>query len=470
MRRDAKAVYRRPASKSWHEILVLLTATSTFVCALVNLSHQSSYASQPSHRTSVCQLESGYDFRSLPRVRRGPLVQMPGMYSSRSESTATGLTGPLKSNETENPVLYSETFQILSVDLPEISPYYRHDRRDKLGAPINDTASKDLSRLLEQPKPSRSRDNYDVRVYDHPPIWTRLKEPPRAHLRRQARKWLWKAETLYGPRGHPLVQVGNLMDTDSFVCPLTISQIHSSLMQRELGRMQGQFDQVNAIRLELLVYGVRVHDDFRQWTTDPNHVFLANTASKHSPAFPHAYQCDPSSQSSTSLTIDGSEADRLTQRIEFLVRTRAAALFRGDDKKALFIACKLYMTYGVGVNDTTRTWSIGSRFLKSYENEWKAPTISKISEMKEKVSFTHELFQMRRHFESPNFRRSQNSHFFPNAIVEKRVASMVQERIHNREEGMFLEADAIRRELWSTYNVGVNDRLQQYSLGGVFEI
>jgi hypothetical protein len=151
------------------------------------------------------------------------------------------------------------------------------------------------------------------------------------------------------------------------------------------------------------------------------------------------------------------------------------------------------MTYGVGVNDTTRTWSIGSRFLKSYENEWKAPTISKISEMKEKVSFTHELFQMRRQFESPNFRRSQNSHSFPNAIVEKRVASMVQERIHKREEGMFLEADAIRRELWSTYvsafrfrcflttpiliflvirpqNVGVNDRLQQYSLGGVFEI
>jgi len=51
----------------------------------------------------------------------------------------------------------------------------------------------------------------------------------------------------------------------------------------------------------------------------------------------------------------------------------------------------------------------------------------------------------------------------------ERVKTLVQERIHKREENKFREADAIRNELWHTYNVGVNDRLRQFSVGGIYD-
>jgi hypothetical protein len=56
------------------------------------------------------------------------------------------------------------------------------------------------------------------------------------------------------------------------------------------------------------------------------------------------------------------------------------------------------------------------------------------------------------------------------AILEhERVLDLIRQRILLREHGRFLEADAIRKELWHTYKVGIHDRLRQYSYGGKFD-
>jgi hypothetical protein len=356
---------------------------------------------------------------------------------------------------------------------PEVSPYYRRDRRDT--APITDTDR--LQDVLAQRYAARQAHDYDrvtqldqslfhtwqIRVYEHPPIWTRVLEPPMAHMRRQARRKIQAVLDVYGPRGHAYQHVSRYSTLPNDWCRLTEPQVHTLLLRKTLAERHGQESLARAIAFELQVHGVRLHSSFLQWTTDPYHVFRNTTMptaidSKEFTTL--AYTCQSPSLS-----------DNLSyRRIQQLVQMRADAIVRGDEQEALYLHHELYQAYNVSVNDTACTYE--SRDPVHNETDFIVTLIRHLWEMQahRPPLFPPLVFATLDDdaWNSPPYRCSQRSQALE-PWWHTRVQTLILDRIHKREEGRFLEADAVRYTLWHTYRVGVNDRLHQYSVGGLYD-
>jgi len=149
------------------------------------------------------------------------------------------------------------------------------------------------------------------------------------------------------------------------------------------------------------------------------------------------------------------------------------------DVDAQFVALELYQTYGVGVCDRSKTWFFNNDTGLMDGTSWEEPSLE--SALKQQsihiqhqvdrqdfFSITPLLFQhYGKGWTSPPYSLSNCSEPLDQSL-HQRTFDLVQQRIHKREEGKFIEADAIRKELWKTYNIGINDRLNLYSVGGKF--
>jgi hypothetical protein len=352
----------------------------------------------------------------------------------------------------------------------ELSEHYRRDHRDDNSQPITDPLA--LTQLLRDRYTTRQarnfkrvsiidhqlRQEHGVRAYDHPPIWTRLKEPPAAHLRRQADKRAAEMKRIYGPSQHPYRQVGG-QAIDPIFCSLTMRDIHTLLMRRTRSQLERRSEEADAIQLELLVHGIQVRDDLYQWTADPSVIL------EESPTGPR--QCkeplrdvhyapkavpEPSDQAQM----------RIRQRIEQLVKARAENLVRGETQLARFLLYELFKTYSVSVDDSSCAWSIAGIFdngngnAVNDENGMLEGPLSLGETLKEysrppspfpPLQFSQDSVNL----DSLAYRKSLHSLALEDDRALDRVSELVQERIHKREEGKFLEADALRNELWHTY-------------------
>lgn len=350
----------------------------------------------------------------------------------------------------------------------ELFKYYRRDYRDDSNETVANMAG--LKQLLSQRFKARRNKNslrgesdrvvqliddrlqqeHGVRVYDTPSIWTRLEKPPPAHLRNQFHKRITKLKKLYGPRGHPYQQVGQ-RKIDPILCPLSMHEIHDLLCRLTLCRIEKHSEKADAIQFELMVHGIRIHEELLQWTADRDHKFDSVTSSEDSfpvpPEHPAIYQKDDCSAPLTESQF------RLEQRIKHLVEMRAEALFLGDEEQAHFLTLELYETYNVGVDDKSCTYSVGCKF--SGDAQWDRPVKANASfsgpTLRTPQIFPPLLFGLENRFQSPQYRCSENSTIVNDADTMERVKTLVQERIHKREENKFREADAIRNELWHTY-------------------
>jgi cysteinyl-tRNA synthetase len=123
---------------------------------------------------------------------------------------------------------------------------------------------------------------------------------------------------------------------------------------------------------------------------------------------------------------------RVQQRVDQLVKIRVEALLRGDTKTAQYLALELDRTYGV-----TLTVSHSSPCC-TYDN----PRLP---------MFPHLVYQEHCPGETKAFRQSSNSLDLEHEHMLDRVQFLVRERSEKRDDCKFLEADAIRNELWYTY-------------------
>jgi hypothetical protein len=391
------------------------------------------------------------------------------------------------------------------------------------------------------------RQRHGVRVFDHPPIWSRLLDSPPPAVRRQtAAKRAAVLQRAFGPTRHAYQRVGSAM----CATPLgdeTLSEIHNLLSRYTLHRLHcsssskwphKSCEMAAALRLELEIHGVRVNDETLQWTTDPWHTFT--DASQHNGAtfmtwtettahsirsatVPHGNSTLPRSeytrrlrqravsvewpkynQDALSLPIaallprlntassrtvvaaletnadvlDAERCHRLEQRIAQLVWQRWMALQRGETALARSMAWELDRTYLVHVNDSTMTWSIVSSHLvedstrPDRQHQDLKPLNANVGQVKAQdlpLSVNPTMFPSvllfgdDGHDTTTSYRCSSCSQPLPDTILS-RVETLIQERIHKREEGKFLEADAIRRELWYTY-VRMLHRLLLWRLG-----
>jgi len=364
-------------------------------------------------------------------------------------------------------------------DDAQISPFYRQDNRERNDpslSPLSDPAG--LASLLEQRYHARRAGNYAqvseldrklkrehrVKAYDHPPIWTRLlTSPPTAFRRRQAQKQTRQMQRAFGPTGHPYRQVGEI---NIVICDLTLTEIHALLQRRTLCRANEQFEEADAVLFELSVHGVRLCDNTLQWTADPNVAFdkQLDDSSDQRDESPAAVTTALRS-SALQYTRDAlskpfaQEPVRFQQRVEQLVQARAQAIVRGEIELANDLAVELYCSYNVGINDETLTWSVGCQFLAGVSQWNPPPRPTKENDVLSNCDANEVPFPSSRllfgdkewDFDSATrYRCSSQSLPIPTQNKD-RVKVLVQERIHKREEARFLEADALRRELWYTY-------------------
>lgn len=389
----------------------------------------------------------------------------------------------------------------------EISPFYRRDTRELdasfIGSmpPLKDP--KGLAALLEERYHARQSGDYTivskvdrqlkrkhgVKAYDYPPVWTRLlSSHPTSFLRRQALKQTRMMRRAFGPTGHPYQQLkGDTATSDqydsSIWCDLSLSEIHALLQRLSQCRASAMDEEADAIKLELSIHGVRVCHESLQWTTDPSIHFPKNLSSpnKHvardgfsdemvSDIGPHTVRLPNDlryCRDALSQPFDGESSVRLNQRVEQLVQARADAVVRGEMLVVDSLALELYCSYDVVVNDSTRTWSVGCDFLVNGTERhvtWIPPlrppcqsdtdnndTVDKTKPVRFPGTHGAIFGSRKRDFVSKTcYQRSSNSLPIPGQY-KHRVENLIQDRIHMREEARFLEADALRRELWYTY-------------------
>lgn len=356
---------------------------------------------------------------------------------------------------------------------PEISPYYRRDRHDNSTTPLPPTEvlrnslearwqarqDKDTDRI--RTIDGQLRSDHGIYVYDQPPIWTRQKEPPSAYLRKRAELHHNKRKEKYGPRGHPFQRVGEMHALDDpLVCLFSEPLVHEMLghwtdcTMKNNGNEQHQ-ERAGAILFELSLHGIRVNTSCLQWTTDQNYVFgepeqvmLAGCSNYNASAY----------REDTDLSKLGTflEEDRKTrQRIEHLVQRRTEAQMTGRKRENHFIGWELKQCYGVHLNDWNKSWFVDSQAVKSGDSDTFDAFLSDLYATSEQSSivnmlpgllFSHDSSV----WNSPGYKQSDAS-LEQSPAIASRIRDLVQERIHKREESKYVEADAIRRELWHTY-------------------
>eukprot|EP00977_Amphora_coffeiformis_P005392 scaffold1147_cov172-Amphora_coffeaeformis.AAC.21 len=302
----------------------------------------------------------------------------------------------------------------------EISPYYRRDRFDNSTLPL--------------PPPHVLRQLLD--------------SPESRNIKRKKK---------HGPRGHPFQHVGRCTTDEGSTldCSLTEPVIHDLLAQciDFETRIEPQQERADAIRFELSLHGVRVNTSTLQWTTDPDYVFNETPPGNSSDS---KNQHFPVYREEKGLSKLGSRTDRNTktrQRIEHLIRRRLEAGMTGRRNEMIFIEWELQRCYGVHLDDENQTWFTEKRRKEEGSHE-DSSLLRRLSSPQIDITCTCfpplVFYQNTSIWNSPAYSKSSLSSDIDLAIAH-RVCSLVQERIHKREESKYVEADAIRQELWHAY-------------------
>ena len=248
---------------------------------------------------------------------------------------------------------------------------------------------------------------------------------------------------------------------------LAIPEIHDLLAERLECKLSRNFRRADAIQNELFENGVYVHDGFKEWRSDgspfpggadrrgkPQSDPLARTDRRRIDPY-QPYEISEYSQ--PLLDVDSNEDDDLAQeaaqalqdRIQELVDERAEAKRVRDYRTADLIRDELRMDYGVEIDDNRRVWSKGGLFDEPpgpYKMSPYSLPLSSLLQEDEEGS-------------------SEEQH----STLLQTIEDLVEERSQAKGVRDYERADDIRDTLSGQYNVLVNDRLRQWSIGGQFE-
>lgn len=390
---------------------------------------------------------------------------------SRSNSQRYMVKEPLSSEWINNPDDEFDSIYDAAIlqqhnadhDNNEISKCYRRDPDD-----VENVADEEgLRYLLGLRFNARKRNDFEkvdgidvllkrehgVRAYDNPNIWTRRSKPPASYLRRKARKRTETMKALFGPLGHPYRKVGGPIDP--VTCPLTMTQVHSLLSKVQQYRMDGNFDEADATSFELTLNGVKISESFKVWWADGQQEikdYESKNLSRWIPRPAPVY-----SEHSMSNRGDNVEHSTLL-RVNQLMKMRSESLVRGEIDLCGFIEFELFKTYGVGIDEVSRTFFFGPPPAKDVD--WQPPTMPADGKPKTSSSllfpsllYASEIAECTQ----TAYNYSAKSEPIVEDCVYDRIESLVVERKNKRDERKFYEADAILKELNATYSVKVDD-------------
>lgn len=356
--------------------------------------------------------------------------------------------------------------------IEQVSPYYRRDRSDNSTDPL--PPPNVLRRFLEdrwQARQNRNTDmireidrelqkRYGIYVYDHPRIWTRRADPPMALQRKRLQIRDENRKKRYGPRGHPLQRVGS-----EDPLPLPEPVIHDQLalwMDYNWSQDKKQREMADSVRFELSLHGVFVNATNMEWTTDPDHLFsdshrydnrtITDFSSK-SPKIMYARLQDDN------VTEQDLRKNQRERRIAFLLERHREVSMTGRHKERIFLNWELACSYGVQWSKKYGIWM--KRPRKRLNSTVLCKQLSSVTSLPgfhddENVDPSEAnpplvFYNKASTWNSPMYQQSKASLETLEPEIMDRVRFLVQERIHKREEHKFVEADAMREELWKTY-------------------
>eukprot|EP00592_Proboscia_alata_P024944 CAMPEP_0194446346 /NCGR_PEP_ID=MMETSP0176-20130528/128384_1 /TAXON_ID=216777 /ORGANISM="Proboscia alata, Strain PI-D3" /LENGTH=861 /DNA_ID=CAMNT_0039273043 /DNA_START=156 /DNA_END=2741 /DNA_ORIENTATION=+ len=226
---------------------------------------------------------------------------------------------------------------------------------------------------------------------------------------------------------------------------LTEDGINELLAERLQAKMRRDFNTADGIQEELFDNGVFVHDAMKEWRADGVSFGESNDRGRNpgkernSRASREAYKMSSYSEAPG----EGMPAESLLQK---LIEERVKCKMRRDYDKADAIRDGLINKYNVVIHDKAREWSIGGDFGPEFNEERRS----------------NEVMSARGYLES------QSSSPVLTEEETTLVQDLVSQRWQAKKDRDFDGADQIRDDLYSRYDVAINDILKLWSVGGAF--
>jgi cysteinyl-tRNA synthetase len=237
----------------------------------------------------------------------------------------------------------------------------------------------------------------------------------------------------FGPNGHDYFLAS---DAGPNTSPLSENEIHEKIAERLQCKMRRDFSRADAIQSEFESLGIKVHDGMKQWRADGE--TFGDYASDRGPGRTMGSRNDRNrAYEKSSHSQETDDADE----IQTLVDERAEAKKTRSYDVADEIREELRRDFNVEIDDKAREWSVGGGFGMPAGGG------------------------MDRRDRFPPYEMSPSSEVSEHAGT---IQGLVEQREAARKDRDYDTADDIKDELRDSYNVVVDDKRRQWSIGGEF--
>ena len=246
----------------------------------------------------------------------------------------------------------------------------------------------------------------------------------------------------FGPNGH---DYDISPDAGPNSSALADDKIHELLAERLQAKMSRNFNVADSIQIDLINSGVYVHDGLKEWRADG--IPFGDFDGGRGPGRTRGSRSDfnrPYEKSIYSDEVIGCDDSTINK----LVMERSKYKVNKDYEKADAIREGLRSKFNVIIDDKLKEWSVGGSFGEEHDKQ---------REMAEK-------FANRGIIKSPASMAAQNEG------DEEEIQALVDERTDFKADRNYVEADAIREDLFERFNVVINDKLKEWSIGGSFSV
>lgn len=261
----------------------------------------------------------------------------------------------------------------------------------------------------------------------------------------------------FGRNGHDYEQIGDGIDSN--LCSLPLHEIHALLSKRLEFKLVKKFDKADEIQSILYENGVKVHDKLKQWRADSG-IFADIDGMVAGAGKPFEMN-----EFSEPLAIE--DADLLPE-IEELVAARDEARSSTNYIEADHLREVLWENFRVAVDDTSRTYSMGGDFgphgtfrWTDYEGIVGGGPVNPRKGRDVESSRDWRVF-------GGMYTQSPLSQAL-NEEDKEEVNNLIHDRLEAKRVKDFDVADLIKDHLYQEYEISVDDRLRQWSVGGEFD-
>ena len=231
-------------------------------------------------------------------------------------------------------------------------------------------------------------------------------------------------------------------DAGPISATITEDEINALLAERLQCKLSRNYPEADRIQGELASLGVYVHDAIKEWRGD-GVMFGDYNNNGINPGRQRNSRSDrnkPYTQSEYSAEAVELSEDQVAE-IDALVSRRAGAKLSRDYRNADAIRDQLREEYNVYLDDRLRQWSVGGDF---------GPDAPGTQDQNRPWS------------------QSRFSAAVADDGLEVEIVKQLEERSDAKKARDYATADSIRDTLLEDYNVVINDRLREWSVGGDF--